>query len=489
MRVVILFYLISVLFISIVLFCIFSTLTFLETIKYSWEWYSKNTNSVMGFFSILGTIFTAGVFYITYRSNKNAERNTEIAESNIRLVQESIDLSKNNNRKDDFIKQFTLLLELHGKYHDILVEHLNSEKVIGEAGSSCLIRWNMLIKEASEKLYQNYIFSSYMRIVYRILKHIDQKFYLSNINNSSSLNLDEEKKQYTSIVRSTIRNDVLFFIALNSLNKEFSIYKDLLNKFDFFEHLNTRYISDDIIFNLESYSPSLHFAPYGIALDESLINEALNYHIYSDFVKKKHVDKFKIQLPNTFIIDIMRNYAKKQYDAFLKEVENKINPFDIMGSINEHANRFNFINLKFYCYNVYNAMAYDGGYSSNDFKLRRNGTKSVDETLERILLTKVSEDNFRVFKRNGTSNILFAYDKEKNDSTGVKRFFDDKNIYCMCMDLHRDRELKASVINGCLLKKVKEIILTMLMSTDLVKSTNVIVQVGSDNRITLSMKE
>ncbi|EOY9128098.1 hypothetical protein ACQFZT_003829 [Providencia stuartii] len=71
----------------------------------------------------------------------------------------------------------------------------------------------------------------------------------------------------------------------------------------------------------------------------------------------------------------------------------------------------------------------------------------------------------------------------------MKQFYDDKNVYSLCMDLLRYRELKASVSNGDLLKKIKEIIFEMLSSTELIQSDNAVVQVDSDNRIILSMKK
>ncbi|EOY9128097.1 putative phage abortive infection protein [Providencia stuartii] len=357
-----------------------------------WKLYNENSVPFIGLFTILGALVTLFIFSETAKATENAAKS-------LKLTQETLKTTMENNRKDDFIKQFILLLELHGKSHDVLADYLKNNKVIS-SNSEGIINWNMSIEDATGKLFKNHLFSPYMRLVYRILKYVDENFYHMVDGNLTASKVDEEKKQYTSIVRSTIRNDVLFFIALNSLNEKFSTYKDLLNKFDFFEHLNTRYISDDIIFNLESYSPSLCSIPLWTGFDESLIKEALNYHIYPELVKKKGVNKFQIQLPNTFHIDIMRNYAKEQYNDFLKDIESKINPYDIVGSINEYANRFNFINLKFYCYNVCDAIPYDEGYRSNKFKLRRNGTKSIDEMLEKILLTEVSKDNFRVFKRN-----------------------------------------------------------------------------------------
>lgn len=446
-----------------------------------WKLYNENSVPFIGLFTILGALVTLFIFSETAKATENAAKS-------LKLTQETLKTTMESNRKDDFIKQFILLLELHGKSHDVLADYLKNNKVIA-SNSEGIINWNMSIEDATGKLFKNHLFSPYMRLVYRILKYVDENFYHIVDGNLTASKVDEEKKQYTSIVRSTIRNDVLFFIALNSLNEKFSTYKDLLNKFDFFEHLNTRYISDDIIFNLQSYSPSLCSIPFWTGFDESLIKEALNYHIYPELVKKKDVDKFQIQLPNTFCIDIMRNYAKEQYNDFLKDIESKINPFDIVGSINKYTNCFNFNNLKFYCYNVCDAIPCYGGYRSNKFKLRRNGTMSIDEMLEKILLTEVSRDNFRVFKRNKAYDLLFAYDKEKDDRTGVKQFYDDKNVYSLCMDLLQYRELKASVSNGNLLKKIKEIIFEMLSSTELIQSGNAVVQVDSDNRIILSMKK
>ena len=77
------------------------------------------------------------------------------------------------------------------------------------------------------------IFSPYMRILYHLIKHISV-FYDGDT---------ASKMKYTSVVRSMIRNDVIFLIALNvshiksdGVYNQFEKYQRLLNEVDFFAH-------------------------------------------------------------------------------------------------------------------------------------------------------------------------------------------------------------------------------------------------------------
>ncbi|WP_373194462.1 hypothetical protein, partial [Proteus mirabilis] len=148
-------------------------------------------------------IFTACVLGVTAYASYKAGESAKIAG-------EMLELSRENGRKDDFIKQFTLLIEQHDKSHEIMMKVLDTYRI--DEGED--INWNMTIKKASDKLYLNHQFSPYMRMLFRVLKHCDENFYIQGDTNE----ITKEKKKYTSIVRSMIRNDVLYFVAINSMN-------------------------------------------------------------------------------------------------------------------------------------------------------------------------------------------------------------------------------------------------------------------------------
>ncbi|HGN9120679.1 TPA: hypothetical protein ACK1SE_003642, partial [Proteus mirabilis] len=160
-------------------------------------------------FSSIGAIATVFVFRSTAQATKNAIKSVEIAEKNLReskeynketlkIAETSLQSSLESSRKDDFIKQFSLLIEQHDKSHKIMMENLNRYKIDNLLPNN--IMWKMTINQASSTLYLNYKFSPYMRMLFRVLKHCAENFYMQG----DSDEVIKEKKKYTSIVRSVI---------------------------------------------------------------------------------------------------------------------------------------------------------------------------------------------------------------------------------------------------------------------------------------------
>lgn len=140
------------------------------------------------------------------------------------------------NKKTAFNERFSFLLEQHNKYHDALIKNISSDDKIKSIILSCED-----YRSFNAFLYLNSIFSPYMRVTYHILKNIDEEFGSNYLY----------AKKHTSLLRSLIRNDILYFIAVNSLsddNASFKKYRFLLKKYDFFEHLSledTCYLNPD----------------------------------------------------------------------------------------------------------------------------------------------------------------------------------------------------------------------------------------------------
>lgn len=126
------------------------------TLKEMWSNYFSQPDPWVGIFTSIGAIFTVCVFIATVYATRKAGESARIAG-------EALELSRESSRKDDFIKQFTLLIEQHNKSHEIMMNTLNTYKV----GSGKNIKWDMTIKQASENLYLNYQFSPYMRMLFR----------------------------------------------------------------------------------------------------------------------------------------------------------------------------------------------------------------------------------------------------------------------------------------------------------------------------------
>ncbi|MDD7998245.1 putative phage abortive infection protein [Kosakonia radicincitans] len=150
--------------------------------------------------------------------------------------------TQRTNARQGFEQRYTLLLTQHNALHDELCKHLNTEpQISNEFGvKSPLSKWNSDQSGLERYFYfltGHPVISPYMRILFHLLKHINDDPYIVDKS-------DEEKRVYSSPLRSYIRNDVLFLIAVNALNVSsdrlkkagYPKYQMLLHRFNFFEH-------------------------------------------------------------------------------------------------------------------------------------------------------------------------------------------------------------------------------------------------------------
>lgn len=191
-----------------------------------WPLYATNPDPVVGIFTGAVAILTLLVFLLTIRA-------ANAAKSSTRLAQQALEQARKDSLRDDFNRQFTLLLEQHNNYLSIVRDYLDSEK-----GKALLNKINTATNHLNSfnELRGHPVISPYMRVLYHLLKHIHLDFYKENA-------LLKEKKKYSSLVRSLIRNDVLFLIAVNASytfengkRNQYALYQHMLKQFDFFEH-------------------------------------------------------------------------------------------------------------------------------------------------------------------------------------------------------------------------------------------------------------
>lgn len=157
----------------------------------------------------------------------NATRNSTLT------AQASLAHTLKTSLRDDFTSRYTILLEQHREQLNVVKEYLDSED-----GKNLL---NTLVTatnhyQAFKMLSGHRVISPYMRVLYHLLRHIYYNYYVENAP-------VEGKKQYASLVRSLIGNDVLFLVAVNSSyivedgkENDYAKYHFLLKEFDFFEH-------------------------------------------------------------------------------------------------------------------------------------------------------------------------------------------------------------------------------------------------------------
>lgn len=156
-----------------------------------------------------------------------------IATSNSTKVSEATLLhTQRTSRRDEFISRYNLLLEQHKEQLNIVKSYLDTEK--GKELLDGLIEGTDHLT-AFKTLQGHNIISPYMRVLYHLLRHINTHY----IDNATK----EDKKKYSSIVRSLIRNDVLFLVAVNASyviedgdENDYGKYQRLLSELNFFEH-------------------------------------------------------------------------------------------------------------------------------------------------------------------------------------------------------------------------------------------------------------
>ncbi|WP_336819259.1 putative phage abortive infection protein [Cedecea sp. MMO-103] len=173
-------------------------------------------------------------------SNRSLEVTERIARENIALAEETLKESQATNRRNIFEQRFSLLLEQHNFYHNKVCDLIDTN--IGKQRSKEFLIFNDRFTNGSldsslKYLTGHKVLSPYMRTLYHLLKFIDEEFF-------DPQGAVEAKKVYSSPLRSVIRNDILYLIAVNALNVKsesmqksgYPKYQQLLHKFDFFEH-------------------------------------------------------------------------------------------------------------------------------------------------------------------------------------------------------------------------------------------------------------
>lgn len=192
---------------------------------------------------LLGVIATSLAFFATAWAAHEARKSAKAALNAVKTADETLTEAKKNYQRDIFEKRYSLLLEQHNNQLQNVYSYLSS----GSEDSKTLtqkISNNQFVSHAVSYLNGHSIISPYMRTLYHLLKHIDQNFYIDDLGDDE---LIKKKKEYSSPLRSIIRNDVLYLIGINSLIRKriennvevdngYGYYQDMLNKFSFFEH-------------------------------------------------------------------------------------------------------------------------------------------------------------------------------------------------------------------------------------------------------------
>ncbi|MGX9257993.1 putative phage abortive infection protein [Pantoea ananatis] len=187
-----------------------------------WSALQNNTNHTSDISTLVITTLAAFATGCAAIATRNS---TKVSEATLIHTQKT-------SRRDEFISRYTLLLEQHKEQLSVVKSYLD-----GDSGKKQLEELTLETDhlKAFKTLQGHSVLSPYMRVLYHLLRHINAYY----VDNAST----EEKKLYSSTVRSLIRNDVLFLVAVNSSyviedneENDYGKYQRLLRDFDFFEH-------------------------------------------------------------------------------------------------------------------------------------------------------------------------------------------------------------------------------------------------------------
>lgn len=212
--------------------------------------------------SALGTVWAAVATWLAARkAAESAQIARQSMEYSMELGKKTLEETQTSNRHAAFENRYAMLLAQHDNYHNQLCSYLDTGKLSKSEYDNikAINSYSHSDKQRSQvDIYEFFhisihelglenclafltgheIISRYMRTLYHLLKFVHTECVY---NGAVDYNF---QKNYTSPVRSTIRNDVLLLIAVNALNvrsqraknSSYPYYQQLLHTFNFFEH-------------------------------------------------------------------------------------------------------------------------------------------------------------------------------------------------------------------------------------------------------------
>ncbi|MBC3214771.1 putative phage abortive infection protein [Serratia fonticola] len=244
----------------------------LEVLWAFWEWINEHI-------AIIGTIATTFAFFAMLWSAFETRKSANAAFRAVKTADASLEEARKNFRKEAFNQRFSLLLEQHNVY----LEKIN--KFVGSDQGWAFVEEIFKAKThpaAFERLRGHFICSPYMRVLYHLLKFINDDYYGSKDDIKG-------RKKYSSLVRSLISNDVLFLIAVNSslINEnnvinQYDKYQSYLQRFEFFEHADfsllhhpinkDKPVKDELNLSTVEEDICVKFRRYGISNQRDVFN-------------------------------------------------------------------------------------------------------------------------------------------------------------------------------------------------------------------------
>lgn len=207
-------------------------------------------NPILAFLSFMALLYTIKIQTDELKLSREELEATREELKGSRIAQqeqsESLKLQNDATKLQIFESTFfSLLTEVNGLLDEFLEDKEEKiDKNIKKCIETNVIHSKDKLKEEFSSI-NNGLMKTYFIMLYQLLKYIDN----SNISN---------KKFYTNIVRANLDNKILALLAINCYVYDFKEYKNFLDKYSFFQHLD---ISSDtlspIFFVLKDYFSDL----------------------------------------------------------------------------------------------------------------------------------------------------------------------------------------------------------------------------------------
>lgn len=390
--------------------CFLIALTLLIIIRAFMDW-----NQAIALASAAGTIIAA---YAAWRAAREAAKSAEIARESMDATKalglETLKETQLANQRTAFESRYTMLLTHHDHYHQQLCDYLDAywqhnneleridvdESQIDEIKN--FFNKSMYAEHPNECfsfLTGHQIISRYMRVLYHLLKFVYEN---GAFEESEKIRF---QKNYTSPVRSTIRNDVLLLIAVNALNvrsqgaknSSYPFYQQMLHDFSFFEHAIFMFPSNpNSLFSRDDWETRIH-------------NLVINTQ--SDFTSKLsaqtgdanqvfRIPEVRLISPMIMVLYIFDNPMR---DAVLKA-------FDSLG-MHSSINNQVIEKIKEVATKVQTAESFVDKLSSSDFKYPSNNmwrsiTEDIVSELNKSTFSSYSSYDSYTFRFSGVSNVM-----------------------------------------------------------------------------------
>ena len=256
-----------ILFIGLLLIYYFNIFPLDETKKGEWgtfgDFIGGTLNPLFALFSLFAIIYTIKIQTKELQLSREELEATrkELEGSRIAQQEQSESLRLQNGAIEKQIFEntfFSLLKEVNGLLNELYDGNAVYNYIIELSNDRIYLEKEELKNKFN--LLNNGVMRNYFMMLYQILKFIDNS--LSTIN----------KKTYSNIVRANSGNFILSLLAINCYSNDFSQFKEYLEKYSFFEHLDIS--SDELFFMFfilsEGYTDKLIYGN-----NKSLIEELI----------------------------------------------------------------------------------------------------------------------------------------------------------------------------------------------------------------------